>query len=276
MAYNPILHAESHQYYWKGTGALSIKTFKNGRVYYNTGRGHFAVEEENYLILNHGQEYSITIESETLVESFCVFFPLSIINDVHRSLISSNNEMLDTPFDQTKSSTQFVEKTYYNNPALSSSLLHLRNNYRDRDELWLEEKLHELSCNLLFVHRRVQEDIRNLPLLKSSTKEEIYKRIHIGRDYILAYYNKQLSLTEMAKIACLSPNYFLRHFKLMFDVTPHQFLTEKRLQEARRLLFNTQKSVTDVCFDVGYESPSTFSTLFTNRFGLSPSNLRKK
>lgn len=73
MASTTILHAKSKDYFWKGKGTISIKTFMNGRAFYHTGRGHFAVDEGKYLLLNHGQEYSITIESEVPVESFCIF-----------------------------------------------------------------------------------------------------------------------------------------------------------------------------------------------------------
>jgi AraC family transcriptional regulator len=70
--FNPILHEKSKKYYWKGIGSLSIKTFRNGKSFYQAGQGHFAVGEGNYLLINRGQEYSITIESETPVESFCI------------------------------------------------------------------------------------------------------------------------------------------------------------------------------------------------------------
>ncbi|WP_178075097.1 hypothetical protein [Paenibacillus albus] len=58
--FSSILHARSANYYWKGKGALSIKTFRNGRAYYQAGHGHYAVETGSYLLLNQDQEYSIT------------------------------------------------------------------------------------------------------------------------------------------------------------------------------------------------------------------------
>src|SRR5262245_52882207 len=70
-----VLHEKGHhQYYWRGEGWLSIKSFCGGEAFYNAGPGHFAVDDDHYLVLNHGQPYSITIDSEAPIESFCVFF----------------------------------------------------------------------------------------------------------------------------------------------------------------------------------------------------------
>ncbi|KEQ27860.1 AraC family ligand binding domain-containing protein [Paenibacillus tyrfis] len=93
----PILHARSGRYFWKGQGALSIKTFRNGRAVYEAGHGHFAVGEGSYLLLNRGQEYSITIEAEAPVESFCIFFPEQMAEEVYRSLVTSEEKLLDDP-----------------------------------------------------------------------------------------------------------------------------------------------------------------------------------
>lgn len=277
MAFNPILHAESKQFYWKGTGSLSIKTFRNGRAYYNTGRGHFMFEEGNYLLLNRGQEYSITIESETPVESFCVFFPDGMVEEVYRSLVTSNVQLLDVPFDQKLLSLDFVEKTYTNSDLLAPILFQMRDGYVEQKiNVWLEVKLHEIIQQLLLVHRQVYFEMMKLPAQRTSTKEELYRRVHIGHDYISAYFNRQISLTDIASAACLSPNHFLRNYKLLFGLSPHQFLTERRLQEARRLLLSSDSSVTNVCLDVGFQSLGSFSYLFCKRFGLSPSHFRKR
>jgi hypothetical protein len=58
-------------------------------------------------------------------------------------------------------------------------------------------------------------------------------------------------------------------------VTPALFLSALRLEEAKRLLLTTDRSVTDICFDVGYNSLGTFTTRFTQLVGLSPARLRR-
>ncbi|WP_438348177.1 helix-turn-helix transcriptional regulator [Paenibacillus sp. FA6] len=250
----------------------------NGRAYYHAGQGHFAVDEGNYLLLNHGQEYSITIEAEVPVESFCIFFPERMVEEVYRNLVTSNEKLLDDPFSSKQRTIDFVEKTYCYDQLLAPAVSQIRAEYTNwqSDHTWLEEKMHELSQRLLRVHRQVYEDMMKLPSLRASTREELFKRIHVGRDYMYAYYFQPITLEDIARVACLSPNHFLRSYKQLFGMTPHQFLTEVRLQEAKRLLLGTDKPVTDICLEVGFQSPSSFSSLFSKRFALSPSKFRQK
>ncbi|MGG1664253.1 helix-turn-helix transcriptional regulator [Brevibacillus sp. NRS-1366] len=274
---NCILHAKSAMYYWRGTGALSIKTFTHGRAYYHAGQGHFAVDEGNYLLLNDGQEYSITIESEVPVESFCLFFPEMMVSEVYRSLLTSTEQLLDDPFLPVPKSIDFVERTY-TDTWLTASLSQIKTEYTSKrlDHTWLEEKFHELAQGLLNVHRQVHQEMVKLPSLKASTREELYKRLHLGHDFMAAYFHQPITLTDVGRVACLSTNHFIRSYKQLFGISPHQFLTEKRLQEAKRLLLHTEMPITAICLEVGFQSSSSFSGLFSKRFSMSPSQFRQK
>jgi AraC-like DNA-binding protein len=66
----------------------------------------------------------------------------------------------------------------------------------------------------------------------------------------------------------------LRLFKKYYGVTPGQYLTDKRIENSKRYLQNGM-SVTDTCFAVGFESPSSFSTLFKNKTGIAPAAFQK-
>jgi len=83
-----------------------------------------------------------------------------------------------------------------------------------------------------------------------------------------------VSMEQLAERAGVSPYHFLRTFRRFTGVTPALFLSALRLEEAKRLLLTTERSVTDICFDVGYNSLGTFTTRFTQLVGLSPARLR--
>lgn len=85
----------------------------------------------------------------------------------------------------------------------------------------------------------------------------------------------QLTLPEIADAAQLSPFHFDRVFRSMIGVSPSTFLASIRMEEAKRLLLTTKRSVTDVCFDVGYTSLGTFTSRFTLLVGLPPSRFRQ-
>lgn len=83
------------------------------------------------------------------------------------------------------------------------------------------------------------------------------------------------SLPDMAKVACISSFHFERIFHQITGIPAVQFLYALRIEQAKRLLLTTSLSVTDVCFEVGYNSIGTFTSRFTQLVGLSPRNFRQ-
>jgi AraC family transcriptional regulator len=131
-----------------------------------------------------------------------------------------------------------------------------------------------LLARLLVAHDYAARDITQLTAVRPATRAELYRRLHLARDYILACSHQPLSLDDIARVACLSPNHLLRTFKQLFGQTPHQFLMAQRLQQARRLLLQTDWTITDICLMVGYASLSSFSGLFRQHFHTSPQAYR--
>lgn len=99
-------------------------------------------------------------------------------------------------------------------------------------------------------------------------------RLAAARDFMAASFDQTVRLEDAARQACLSPFYFHRLFVRTYGQTPHAFLTERRLLEARRLLVQTDLSVTEICFSLGFESPGTFCTLFRRVVGCTPTEYR--
>jgi AraC-like DNA-binding protein len=83
-----------------------------------------------------------------------------------------------------------------------------------------------------------------------------------------------ISLHDMSRVAYLSAFHFNRVFHQITGLPPAKFIQAMRLDEAKRLLLNTHLSITDVCFEVGYNSLSTFTHRFTQRVGLGPREFR--
>jgi AraC-like DNA-binding protein len=96
-----------------------------------------------------------------------------------------------------------------------------------------------------------------------------YRRLLIARDMLRERYIEPLPLRELADAAGLSEFHLLRAYRAAFGETPHQHFTRLRLEHAKRQLARGA-AVTDVCFDVGYSSLGSFSTLFARATGQSP------
>jgi AraC-like DNA-binding protein len=100
-------------------------------------------------------------------------------------------------------------------------------------------------------------------------------KLRRAKDFINAAYWQPLNLAEIAARANLSPYHFLRLYKQTFQETPHDYLTRVRVERAKTLLKTSDLSVTAICFEIGFESLGTFSSLFLREVGLPPSQYRK-
>jgi AraC-like DNA-binding protein len=103
-----------------------------------------------------------------------------------------------------------------------------------------------------------------------------YESLQHVRKLIDAQYSQPLDLNELAQAANLSPFHFLRAFRGAFHMTPHEYLTCKRIERAKELLAESDLMVTEICFEVGFESLGSFSTLFHRIVGWSPSIYRAR
>lgn len=95
-----------------------------------------------------------------------------------------------------------------------------------------------------------------------------------ARDAIDRDYAKPLDIPALAGLAAVSEAHFIRTFRDTFGETPHRYLQRRRVERAMALLRNSDRSVTQICFDVGFTSLGTFSRTFRAIVGESPSSFR--
>ena len=272
-----ILSGEGTCHFAEWSGHLSIKTFRGGKAYYDIGNGKYAVGGSEMLIVNDSQEYQITIDSLTPVESFCVFFRDKIAKDVYLSKVQSAGRLLDNPFPDTSTAIEFVPKIY-ESEALESVVERLRTAVTSgaADEAAIEEGAYAVMSEMLDVRARSFRHIKSLNEENQSTRVEIYKRVCRARDFMRAAYSEPISVDTVAGVACMSTNHLIRSFKQVFRKTPYQYLKSVRLRKAAELLQDTDLPVIQICSAVGFSSHASFTTTFRTKFGAAPSHYRKK
>ena len=104
--------------------------------------------------------------------------------------------------------------------------------------------------------------------------EELNRRLLRARDAMDRAYAEPLNVRAVAAVAHLSEAHFIRCFRATFGETPHRYLQRRRVERSMFLLRETERSVTDICFDVGFSSLGTFSRTFREIVGESPSEYR--
>jgi transcriptional regulator GlxA family with amidase domain len=105
--------------------------------------------------------------------------------------------------------------------------------------------------------------------------EDLNRRLLRARDAMDRAYAAPLDVRTVAAVACLSEAQFIRSFHICFGETPHRYLQRRRVERAMFMLRETERSVTNVCYDVGFSSLGTFSRTFRTIVGETPSEYRR-
>lgn len=105
----------------------------------------------------------------------------------------------------------------------------------------------------------------------------IYKREKLALDFMLEKcYRENLSLKNLSAKAGCSISTFKRKFEQLYHTTPGKWIQTRRLDEAYHLIHTTDKTISEICFEVGFENPSHFIQTFKAKFGITPKQLQYK
>ncbi|MEL6408010.1 MAG: AraC family transcriptional regulator [Chloroflexota bacterium] len=101
------------------------------------------------------------------------------------------------------------------------------------------------------------------------------EQIQLARQILEYEYTTAITVEQLSNRVALSRFHLIRRFCHAYRQTPHQYLIHLRINKAKDLLVNSELSITDICFRVGYESLGSFSTLFCKTVGIPPSAYRQ-
>jgi len=148
----------------------------------------------------------------------------------------------------------------------------LLNEYEQRSNSFLLAIKSLVMWLLVFVGRCFHEDVRDVE------SRQLFDRhrtaISSAIEYIDQNFTDDVSIEKASHVAMLSQSYFSYLFKSMTGKTFVEYLTELRIQEAMRLLKNTNKRVVDICFESGFKNVNHFNRTFKNYAGISPLQYR--
>ena len=276
MKNNFVIHQKAKQYQWYGECFLSIKSFYNGKANYQVKQREYEVDKTNFLILNECTEYRLTIDAPHETESFCTFFAPEFVNRTVAELSASDEQLLDLNM-KLGNGIKLFERNYVHNGVVSQLLKVGRTKFvHGMEDLEKDEWYQKLLCAILQQNAKTYIDTAQLNSKRKSTREELYQRLCFVKDYIDCNYFQNIRLSDLAAVGLLSENHLLRNFKQVFGLTPFQYISRKRIQEAERQILETDKNIKDIALDVGYSSFGNFSNYFKSITGRSPINLRKR
>jgi len=103
----------------------------------------------------------------------------------------------------------------------------------------------------------------------------LYKRIVQAKLFIDTNYARKIDLDNISDEAYFSKFHFIRLFKSIYDKTPYQYLTQVRMENAKYFL-RRDYSVSNACFQVGFDSITSFTGLFKKHEGKTPSEYQRQ
>ncbi|HVU57829.1 MAG TPA: helix-turn-helix transcriptional regulator [Puia sp.] len=234
------------------------------------------VGEDSYFISNDAQSYTLQIEEGSTTETFNIHFGEHFANTVLHALVTPADRILDQGMEGKGIAFSFFNQLHRRDGVFNTLIDQMVRRHREHgfDKLLFEEQLTTLLSHHLQQHRHIADMVRKLPPVRLSTRIQLYKQLSRAMDLIHSSDGEELSLDLLSAEACLSKYHFLRLFRSAYGYSPHQYIQEQRMEKARMLLSRSDTPVSDVADRLGFINSQSFSRLFTQRMGVSPSKYR--
>ena len=174
-------------------------------------------------------------------------------------------------FDYTIDAVDIPWQLSIDDPFIYQLAMQLKLNSQTSDNLsgMFRESSTQLLCVHLLKHYFEQ---RNVIRYKGGLSK---RHIQVVNDYLVDNLAAETSIDDMAKLVGLSRFHFLRQFKTTTGQSPHQYKIGLIIRESKRLLLKTDKKITDISQELGYQNASRFAELFKRHVNVTPSEFRR-
>lgn len=274
---NAILTGTSRTYFVPDfAGPSSLKATLRGTASWKVDERVRRVSESTYLLVNAGQPYTISYDEPSDVTTFVLLFRDGFLEEIAAGMRLGLNSSLDDPFHTD--SLELPTALHAGPSAVLQKLRTFAEQLARRSlgtELW-DLHFHQLAVTLVREIRSNRPQSSDISATKASTRQELLRRVSIGRDFLVSMSDQPVTVEDAARAACISIFHFHRVFVEAFGISPHLFLRDFRLQRAANMLRLADDPVTEIVAKVGFKSVSSFSSAFCKQFGLPPKLFRTR
>jgi len=259
---------------------FAIKYVVEGLERYKLNGKSYPIETGKYLLTNDTCEGSVEIEDRRNVKGICINVYPQLIAEVIASRKRPDAAFSDIELGQFFASNHFFENKYQDTETKLGQYLRLLTAKVYHGELGQEnisdEFFYTIAEKIIEDQIPVFRQLQVIPGIKPDTKKELCRKLQRGREFMDAHFTLPLSIKAIAQEACMSEYHFFRLFKLVFGISPNQYLIQKRLAYGKSILKQDRLSVSIAAIDSGFSDIHTFSKAFKKHYGFSPSTLHKQ
>ena len=267
----------SQLYDWYTTNAFrsfSIKYVLEGSIYYRCNQREYRVNEGHFLLTSKQPDVRAFFESDQFVKSICIDICPQSVAEAFSVLGGKDDFDLDNYAAGYFENPFFVERLYaVNDSALGKPLTNLARaigSGHSQDAIRNEEWFLYLVEMIVRQERSTHYELCRIDARKPATRREIYLRLLQGRDYLDAHFREHPSISTVSRHCNLSSFHFYRSFQQAFGTSPYQYMMQKRLKLAARLIRQENDSLSGIAIECGFPDLFTFSKAFKKVFGMSP------
>ncbi len=256
----------------------SLKFVLSGMEHYHINGQQRLIRNGQFLVVSHGSDVQVEIDGREPTHGVCVFLSTHQVNDVWHTLHNSTDTLLDTP-ERANIMPAFWEQVATARHTLLGQRMatlagQLSAGQVDSPDL-TGDLFYELATHLCQQQQVHNRNLTRLPAQKQATRDELYRRLLLAKEYMHDNVSEPSSLSDVAAVACLSEYHFLRSFKAVFGESPYQYVLRLRLQKAVDLLRFGSLPIGDVALACGFDEMQAFSKLFRKQQGVGPMRFRQ-
>jgi AraC-like DNA-binding protein len=260
-------HSENVSIKYKST--YTLKFVLEGHKEYQLGNQNVKVLKNQYLILNDNE--SIQTEAKKGTKGLSFFLSPKLINEIYN--YHSENDSQSIPL-------KFYECTQIKSNNGVGFWLDKMTNLLMKNTFILNHHIDDcfikLSEEIVKEHLTINDNFRELNIIKYNTKKALYKFITQTKEYLNDNCSEKISLDTISQTIGVSKYYLHRVFNEINGCTPLEYITSIRLEKAKNKLLFSKKSISEIAIESGFDNISYFSTVFKNQIGCSPSQYRTK
>ena len=254
---------------------LSIKLGHIGEEHYFIDDQKYTIRPGRFLVINRHRSFDCYLRSETPVEALCFYLSEPVIRETAAQLNRKPEAILDDPFLVVEETPDFLEKIYHvRENELGEFLAAIKPVLVSGQPMDFESLYFTLAEKLLRSQQHIERQLQGITAKRRSTREELYRRLCIARQYILENFHKDIQLDALSREAALSKYHLLRTYKEAFGTTPYRQVLDLRLEASKALLAGGY-TLEEIAYRLGFSDRRSFTKSFKKAFGVAPSVLRE-
>ena len=272
-----IIHCTDNEhftfpYHWHDE--VELLYVLEGNITFVIGSQTYHVKERDILIIKSGEVHRCY--DGIKYKAFVVEFAHYLDNDIFKTQVLMNPAMPDIIKPRNinnngQTPDKEINEKYNIHKELEELFLEIGWEYKNQKQSWdfiIKSAIYRI---IALLDREYSNKLISENKIMSQNYNEILQEVF---DFIDDNYNTDIEVEDVAKMAHFSKHYFNKFFKKVTNKTLSRYINDIRLEKAKALLMGSNHRITDISFDIGFNSVKTFNRIFKEKTGYTPSEYR--